>query len=115
MTHSTMRIVEGVRVLFALLACLPAAAVGQPAVVIRNVTVIPMTGAAPSPRQSVIVRGGRIAEIGPSARLVGLAVSSWRGEVSLRRIRNRARVEPLSEFSVTMDGFTLCHEKRRAA
>jgi len=44
-------------------------AVGQDPIVIRNITVIPMTGASPSTRQSVIVRNGRIAEIGPSARV----------------------------------------------
>ena len=59
-----------VQALIALLACLPAAAAAQRTVVIRNVTVIPMTGGAPSAaRQSVIVRNGRIAEIGPSAQL----------------------------------------------
>jgi hypothetical protein len=36
------------RVLIALLACLPAAAAAQRSVVIRNVTVIPMTGGAPA-------------------------------------------------------------------
>src|SRR5918992_4568420 len=57
------------RVLIALLVCTPAAAAAQPAVVIRNVTVIPMTGAAPAARQSVVVRDGRVAEIGPSAQV----------------------------------------------
>ncbi|MDQ3949705.1 MAG: amidohydrolase family protein [Gemmatimonadota bacterium] len=57
------------KVLIALLACTPAAAAAQRAVVIRDVTVIPMTGAAPSARQSVVVRNSRIAEIGPSARV----------------------------------------------
>lgn len=37
------------------------------AIAIRDVTVIPMTGASPSPHQTVVVRGGRIAEIGPAA------------------------------------------------
>jgi imidazolonepropionase-like amidohydrolase len=55
--------------LTALLACTPTLAAAQPAVVIRNVTVIPMTGAAPSARQSVVVRNGRIAEISPSAQV----------------------------------------------
>src|SRR5688500_11644619 len=57
------------RVLIALLACMPAGAAAQSTVVIRNVTVIPMTGATPSARQSVIVRAGRIAAIGPSTQL----------------------------------------------
>ena len=57
-------------VLIALLAGMPAGAAAQPAVVIRNVTVIPMTGGAPSvARQSVVVRNGRIAAIGPAARV----------------------------------------------
>lgn len=56
-------------VLIALLACFPARASGQEAVVIRDVTVIPMTGAAPLANQSVVVQGGRIVEIGPAARV----------------------------------------------
>jgi imidazolonepropionase-like amidohydrolase len=56
--------------LIAALACTPAVGVAQAsAVAIRNVTVIPMTGARPAARQSVIVRNGRIAEIGPSAQV----------------------------------------------
>ena len=51
------------------LACLPACAVRQTSVAIRNVTVIPMTGAAPSANQTVLVRDGRIAEIGPAAQV----------------------------------------------
>ena len=48
----------------------PAGAIGQGAVMIRNVTVIPMTpGSGPAARQSVIVRNGRIAEIGPSTQV----------------------------------------------
>ena len=53
----------------AALAFTPAHAVGQSPVVIRNVTVIPMTGAPPTARQSVVVRDGRIAQIGPSAQI----------------------------------------------
>ena len=49
------------------LACLPACAVRQTSVAIRNVTVIPMTGAAPSADQTVLVRDGRIAQIGSAA------------------------------------------------
>jgi imidazolonepropionase-like amidohydrolase len=56
-------------VLIAALACSPAGAAGQRTVAIRNVTVIPMTGAGATARQTVIVRGGRIAELGPSARV----------------------------------------------
>ena len=40
-----------------------------PPLVIRNVTVIPMTGEAALPGRSVIVRGGRISEVGPSAEV----------------------------------------------
>ena len=58
-----------VAALIAALACRPAAVVAQGTVVIRNVTVISMTGAAPAARQSVIVRDGRIADIGPSAQV----------------------------------------------
>jgi imidazolonepropionase-like amidohydrolase len=46
-------------------------ALAQPPIAIRNVTVISMTDAPPSSGQSVIVRNGRIAEIGPTA---GVAV-----------------------------------------
>ena len=53
----------------AALATMPAVAPGQGSAVIRNVTVIPMTGALPASRQSVIVRDGRIAEIGPSSQV----------------------------------------------
>ena len=56
--------------LIAALASTPIAAIGQGSVVIRNVTVIPMTpGAGPAARQSVIIRDGRIAEIGPTAQV----------------------------------------------
>lgn len=51
----------------AALACMPAGA--QETVAIRNVTVIPMTGVAPAAGQSVLVRDGRIAEVGPSAQV----------------------------------------------
>jgi imidazolonepropionase-like amidohydrolase len=57
------------RAILLLLAFAPSVAAGQAAVAIRNVTVIPMTAAAPSPGQSVIVRDGRIVEIGPSAQV----------------------------------------------
>jgi len=53
-------------VLIAAVAAMPAGAVAQGSVLIRNVTVIPMTaGSGPAARQSVIIRDGRIAEIGP--------------------------------------------------
>jgi imidazolonepropionase-like amidohydrolase len=55
--------------LIAVLACTPAAGVAQGSVVIRNVTVIPMTDARPAARQSVVIRGSRIAEIGPSTQV----------------------------------------------
>ena len=51
------------------LALCPAGASGQGTIAIRNVTVIPMTGAGAAPDQSVIVRDGRIVEIGPAARI----------------------------------------------
>ena len=54
--------------LFAMaLSALPACAVRQTSVAIRNVTVITMTGAAPAANQTVVVRAGRIAEIGSAA------------------------------------------------
>jgi imidazolonepropionase-like amidohydrolase len=56
-------------VLIAAFACMPAGAVRQGTVAIRNVTLIPMTDSAPSARQTVMVRGGRIAEIGPVAQV----------------------------------------------
>ena len=55
--------------LVAALACGPAGLVAQGAVAIRNVTVISMTGAAPAMGQTVVVRDGRIAETGPTARV----------------------------------------------
>jgi imidazolonepropionase-like amidohydrolase len=70
-------------VLIAALACMPAGAAGQGLVAIRNVTVIPMTGARPAARQSVIVRNGRIAAIGPAARVripAGAAVVDGTGK-----------------------------------
>jgi imidazolonepropionase-like amidohydrolase len=45
----------------------PTTATAQSAVVIRNVTVIPITGIRPLYRQAVMVREGRIAAIGPTA------------------------------------------------
>lgn len=56
-------------ILIMLFACIPTGLVGQSAVVIRNVTVIPMTGGGSSAGQTVIVRDGRIAEIGAAATL----------------------------------------------
>ena len=55
--------------LVAALACGPAGLVAQGAVAIRNVTVISMTGAADAMGQTVVVRDGRIAETGPTARV----------------------------------------------
>jgi imidazolonepropionase-like amidohydrolase len=52
--------------LLALIAGALTQAAAQDVVAIRNVTVIPMTGAAPIPGQTVIVRGSRIAELGPA-------------------------------------------------
>ena len=50
-------------------ACIPVLAAAQAPIVIRNVAVIPMTGARPSLRQTVIVSGGRIAAVGAAARV----------------------------------------------
>src|SRR4051812_33356987 len=61
--------VRYVALFIAALACRPAAGLAQGPVVIRNVTVIPMTGAGPAANQSVVIRNGRIAEIGPSAQV----------------------------------------------
>jgi imidazolonepropionase-like amidohydrolase len=70
--------------LAASLSLFPAALSAQRTLVIRNVTVIPMTGGAPSTaRQSVVVRDGRIAEIGPSAQVripAGAAVVDGTGK-----------------------------------
>ena len=55
--------------MIAVLACTATGVVAQASVVIRNVTVIPMTDAAPTARQSVVIRNGRIAEIGPSTHV----------------------------------------------
>jgi imidazolonepropionase-like amidohydrolase len=56
-------------VLIAAVACMPPGAVRQGTIAIRNVTVIPMSGASPSARQTVMVRDGRIAEIGQAAEV----------------------------------------------
>jgi imidazolonepropionase-like amidohydrolase len=45
------------------------AASQDPPVAIRNVTVIAMTGASPAAGQTVLVRDGRIAEVGPAAQV----------------------------------------------
>ena len=58
-----------VAALIAAFTCTPVVAGAQGSVVIRNVTVIPMTGARPAARQSVVIRNGRIAEIGPSTQV----------------------------------------------
>jgi imidazolonepropionase-like amidohydrolase len=61
-------------VLAAVVACAPAHSppadgVGTPLVAIRNVAVIPMTGAGALPAQTVVVRDGRIADVGPVDRV----------------------------------------------
>jgi imidazolonepropionase-like amidohydrolase len=53
--------------LFAAAACTPRAVPDERAVVIRNVTVIPMNGSAPLAAHSVVIRGARVAEFGPAA------------------------------------------------
>ena len=54
-------------VLLAATACMPRGVAEQRSVVIRNVTVIPMTGSAPLAAHSVVMRDGRITELGPTA------------------------------------------------
>ena len=61
--------VRYVTALITALACTSNAGMAQGAVVIRNVTVLPMTGAGPTANQSVVIRNGRIAGIGPSAQI----------------------------------------------
>ena len=61
--------VRNLTALVVALASTPAVGLAQGPVVIRNVTVIPMTGAGPAANQSVVIRNGRIAEIGPSAQV----------------------------------------------
>ena len=56
-----------VAILLAGIACLPTRVLAQGAVAIQNVTVIPMTDRGPLAGQTVIVRGGRIAAIGPAS------------------------------------------------
>lgn len=58
-----------VAALIVALAGLPGCAVRGSAVAIRNVTVIPMSGVGPVTDQTVLVRDGRIAEIGPAAQI----------------------------------------------
>ena len=70
-------------ILIAVVACTPPRTVAQGPIAIRNVTVIPMTGTGPLGRQTVMVRGGRIAEIGPAAELrvpVGATVVDGTGK-----------------------------------
>lgn len=55
--------------LIAALGSIPCAASAQESVAIRNVTVIPMTGSARLANQTVLVRDGRIAEVGSTAQI----------------------------------------------
>jgi imidazolonepropionase-like amidohydrolase len=59
---------RGLAVLAAVCASVPSPAEGQGTVAIRNVTVISMVPAAPAARGTVIVRDGKIAEIGAPQR-----------------------------------------------
>lgn len=61
-----MRLV-GVALLLAAAACMPRGAGEERPIVIRNVTVIPMTGSPPLQGHSVVIADGRIAELGPWA------------------------------------------------
>jgi imidazolonepropionase-like amidohydrolase len=56
-------------ILNAIAACIPPCALAQGSIAIRNVTVIPMTGTGPLAAQTVLVREGRIAQIGPASEL----------------------------------------------
>ncbi len=56
-------------ILFAAIACIPRGSAQPSAVVIRNVTVIPMTSPAALARHSVVIRDGRIADLGPAAEV----------------------------------------------
>lgn len=51
------------------ISCVPVVTVAQSAVAIRNVTVIPMTGTRSTASQTVIVRDGRITEVGNAAQV----------------------------------------------
>ncbi len=57
---------KSIAALLALLAGSLAAQTPQGALAIRNVTVVPATGAASMPAMTVLIRGDRIAAIGPS-------------------------------------------------
>ncbi len=56
-------------ILIATLACASGRGAGQTAITIRNVTVIPMTATSPAPGQTVLVRDGRIVEVGAAGQL----------------------------------------------
>ena len=53
--------------LLAGVACMPRGGAEQKSVVVRNVTVIPVTGSSPLAGHSIVIRDGRIAELGPTA------------------------------------------------
>jgi imidazolonepropionase-like amidohydrolase len=56
--------------------------VAEPAVVLANVTVIDGTGAAPARDQTIVIQGGKIAQVGPAARIqppAGARVMDLRG------------------------------------
>ncbi|MGQ0712867.1 MAG: amidohydrolase family protein [Gemmatimonadaceae bacterium] len=61
--------------LVACVACVSPGSAPPSELAIRNVTVIPMTGAAPLAGQTVLVRDGRIARIAPSSQ-VGVAAAA---------------------------------------
>src|SRR5687767_11393601 len=68
-THRS-RLSTSPSLLLTLLACTPAARATQDALVIRHVTVIPMTTTTgPLPRHTVIVSDGRITALGPDERV----------------------------------------------
>ena len=53
----------------AVVACVPSARAGDDSLVIRDVTVLPMTAARPMPHQTVVVTDGRIAARGPDGQV----------------------------------------------
>ena len=67
-THASWLSARSALVL-AVVACVPSARAGEDVVVIRDVTVLPMTAAGPLPRHTVVVRDSRIAALGPNEQV----------------------------------------------
>jgi Imidazolonepropionase and related amidohydrolases len=66
------------KLVFTFLAALVSLHAGN--IVIRNVTLIDATGAAPIPHTSVLIRGDRIAQIAPSVSTAGAEVVDGTGK-----------------------------------